>query len=254
VPDLAGISKAVSTVAGSLVTKFLQENLPHILKDIVTTDILPPILEVLQKFTVSQNHTVDSHKSLSAMTHVRTPGDVQAGSGGMCLSLCVSYGILFIYRIARDILQSSQSSIDTDKGSEASDLDRGVDVITGSSVFSACPSQSSISTFTPTAAHRKRSRAQESPSLLDSDDDWLESSSKRICPASYPSPDQLSNIMLPEDDEDNRDHQPLQIPSSSQQHYIPASHQDLIKPVDHSFSALANELNGKVSKAFQLLF
>jgi hypothetical protein len=124
VSDLAGISKTVSIVASSLVTKFLQKNLPHILKDVITTDILLLILNILQKFTVPQNHTIDSHKSLSTMTSVGIPGDVQAGSGGMCLSLCVSYGMLFIYEIARDILQISQSSIDTDKGSETSDLGR----------------------------------------------------------------------------------------------------------------------------------
>ncbi|KAG1808875.1 uncharacterized protein BJ212DRAFT_1484733 [Suillus subaureus] len=60
--------------------------------------------------------------------------------------------------------------------------------------------------------------------------------------------------MLPNDDEDSRDPQHLLIPSSSQQHYIPHSDQDLIKPLDHSSSALANKWKEKVHKAFQLLF
>jgi hypothetical protein len=256
--DLAGMSEAMSTISSSVVTKFLQENLPHLLKDLVATNILPPILDALQqdaaRFTVAQNHTVTSHKSSSGMTPARTLGDVHVRSRGMCLSSCVPYEMLFIYGIAKDIFQSSQSGRDTDKECEPSDLGRSVNVTTGASVFKACPSQSSISTFTPTPAHRKRNRATESPSLLDSDDDWLESPSKRIRPGSYLSQDQRSDIMLPDDDEDNRDPQHLLIPSSSQQHYIPPSYQDLIKPLDHSSSALANEWKEKVRKAFQLLF
>lgn len=256
--DLAGMSEAMSTISSSVVTKFLQENLPHLLKDLVTTNIVPPILDALQqdaaRFTVAQNHTVTSHKSSSGMTPARTLGDVHVRSRGMCLPSCVPYEMLFIYGIARDIFQSSQSGRDTDKEREPSDLGRSVNVTTGASGFSACPSQSSISTFTPTPAHRKRNRATESPSLLDSDDDWLESPSKRIRPASYLSQDQLSDIMLPDDDEDDRDPQHLLTPSSSQQHYIPPSDQDLIKSLDHSSSALASEWKERVRKAFQLLF
>ncbi|KAG1837461.1 hypothetical protein DFJ58DRAFT_734353 [Suillus subalutaceus] len=236
-PDLAGISETVSTIASSMVTKFLQDNLPRLLKELATTAILPPILDALQQgtaaLTMRQDHPVGPHKLSSVQTPARL-GEV------------VLYG---------DLAQTSQSDMllacnDTDEGSESMDMgNQGVEFKAGACGPSAYTSQSSISTFTPPAAHRKRNRVEKSPSL------WT-----RVRSASYLSRDELDDLMLPDDDEDdvsihrNNDPQHSLVPSSSLQRNASHSDQDQIGPPPYPSSAHANQWRMRVRSAFKLLF
>ncbi|KAG1818579.1 uncharacterized protein BJ212DRAFT_1298659 [Suillus subaureus] len=85
-PDLAGMSKTVSTIASSAVTKLLQDNLPCLLKELATTTILPPILDTLQQctaaLTVLQDHPFSPHKLSSVQTPARQGGSGHVWSGG----------------------------------------------------------------------------------------------------------------------------------------------------------------------------
>jgi hypothetical protein len=86
-PDLGRISETISTVTGSVVTKFLQDNLPLLLKDIANTAILPPILDALQQTTAGlttlQSHSFGPDRLLLGQTSARQGQGSHIRSRGM---------------------------------------------------------------------------------------------------------------------------------------------------------------------------